>query len=243
MTKAQKEGSWLTEVTGVWPAFTSDLERGSVGGSDKIVWQLASVRGRVRKRRRRTGLEDATVVDELTVPKSYWAGIKRRVPKPWLPPPAGWLKANTDGAFDPHSKRQSLGVLFKDHDGVVVAGRCWFIPRASSAEEMEALAGCMACRLATDHGLFPVSFESDCLTLVNATKDSGGNLSILGRIIDDIVASLQVLLGASFSHVYRESNTAAYKLANLALHSRLDVSWVGSIPPSIKEFVLSNCNC
>lgn len=31
-----------------------------------------------------------------------------RNPKPWTPPPAGWLKANLDGAFDSGSR---LGVL------------------------------------------------------------------------------------------------------------------------------------
>ena len=50
------------------------------------------------------------------------------------------------------------------------------------------------------------------------------NTSLFGHVYDDISASLAILPGASFSHVFRASNSAAHFLAQLALHSNVQIS-------------------
>lgn len=47
-----------------------------------------------------------------------------RSPRPWVPPPVGWLKANTDSAFDCVSRSGGIGVVIRDHFGDVVGGVC-----------------------------------------------------------------------------------------------------------------------
>ncbi|KAL6179662.1 hypothetical protein ACLB2K_046334 [Fragaria x ananassa] len=49
-------------------------------------------------------------------------GRGRRQFKPWVPPPQGWLKANFDGAFDSSSRSGGIGIIFRDHESVVVGG-------------------------------------------------------------------------------------------------------------------------
>ncbi|XP_062020930.1 uncharacterized protein LOC133737379 [Rosa rugosa] len=124
-----------------------------------------------------------------------------RVQRPWTPPSVGWIKANIDGAFNCSAKNGGMGVIFRDSEGEVVAGGCRYVSEVSSAEEVEMRASRWACQLAVTHQLTPIIFESDCLTLVQATKDQSGNLSLLGRLVDDIVDSLHSARGLLCPHL------------------------------------------
>lgn len=161
--------------------------------------------------------------------------------QPWQPPPLGWLKANVDGAFDKASNAGGIGVVVQDHCGDVVGGVCMQILHVGSPKMVEALASRGACELAINFSLRPIVFEVDSLLVVQATKVIGANTSALGRIYEDISACLQELPGSSFSHVYRDSNFAAHKLAKLALGLKLQLSWSGDAPPVIRSFVSNLC--
>lgn len=58
------------------------------------------------------------------------AGLNRptRIPKPWIPPYAGWLKANLDGAFDRSSNTGGVGVIVHDSQGVILGGDVESVP-------------------------------------------------------------------------------------------------------------------
>ncbi|XP_024197826.1 uncharacterized protein LOC112201050 [Rosa chinensis] len=164
-----------------------------------------------------------------------------RVQVPWKAPSVGWLKANFDGAFNGISRTGGIGVVLRDYIGNIVGGVCMHVASISSPVKIEALAAKAACALAVQFQLAPISFEGDCLQVIQAIMASEEDTSIWGRIIDDSVFYLNQLPGSSFSHIYRESNSATDKLVRLALFSQVNVSWSGSIPIEVRGFVASHC--
>ncbi|PRQ22836.1 putative ribonuclease H-like domain-containing protein [Rosa chinensis] len=105
---------------------------------------------------------------------------------------------------------------------------------------VEALAGRLACQIALEFHLSPVTIETDCLQLVQAIQTEGEDTSVFGRVIDDISLALTSLAGSFFCHVYRESNKIAHKLAHSAMISGLQVSWSGDVPPVFDEILCNN---
>lgn len=163
-----------------------------------------------------------------------------RLPKPWVPPPAGQLKANLDGAFDSGSRLRGIGIVIRDSTVVVVGDICSELEDVDSPKLVEFLARYVACLLEFQYNLAPLVFESDCLNLVQATTSAEEHTSPFGRMLDDIYL-FQSLFGSFFSHVYHESNMTAHEMAKLALVSRFNLSWSGNIPLDIQSFVLSLC--
>lgn len=124
--------------------------------------------------------------------KSSRPNGKIRVPKPWLPPPMGWLKANIDGAFDHDSQTGGIGVVLRNSMGEVVGGlyMCSFVEFVVSPEVVEFTAGREACLLAVNYNLAPLVIESDCITLVQATNMVG----VLGNIPHPLEGCLMIFL-------------------------------------------------
>jgi len=58
----------------------------------------------------------------------------------WKPPPVGWVKCNTDGAYRPDAGHGASGVILRDSTGLLLGGRSRWYPHALDALMMEALA-------------------------------------------------------------------------------------------------------
>ncbi|TVU48986.1 hypothetical protein EJB05_00275, partial [Eragrostis curvula] len=85
----------------------------------------------------------------------------------WSRPDEGWIKVNTDGAFDARSGNGGSGVVLRRNDGgVVVVEDKWYasLPDAVTSEALAARDGVL---LAVAHGCSKVILESDCSELVN----------------------------------------------------------------------------
>ncbi|PRQ51726.1 putative ribonuclease H-like domain-containing protein [Rosa chinensis] len=165
----------------------------------------------------------------------------KRASTAWYPPPAGWFKANLDGAFDSSTNMGGIGVVVRDSEGLIVGGTCCRVSSVSAPIVVEALAGRVACAWAVEFKHAPIIFESDCLQLVNSLKVEEEDHSIIGRVIDDIVVHLATIPSSFFQHVYRESNLDAHKLAKLALYSNVSADWKGLVPSTMGSLVASYC--
>ena len=53
----------------------------------------------------------------------------------------GWLKVNLDGACDVSSGVGGVGVVFRNHDSLVIGGACLSLPHIVVPETVEAAAG------------------------------------------------------------------------------------------------------
>ncbi|KAL6130623.1 hypothetical protein ACLB2K_069002 [Fragaria x ananassa] len=158
--------------------------------------------------------------------------VSRRFLKTWTPPPNGWLKTNLDGAFNPITRIGGVGVIVRDSNVVVVGGLCFRVSNGTSAEIVEAFAGRAASEMANEYG-YSIVFESDCLKLVKAVSDVGDDDSSFGQVVADVKQELSSLPCLFFSHVFRESNLAADKLAKLALNLDYSLRWNGPIPQEL----------
>ncbi|KAM5562230.1 hypothetical protein ABKV19_017448 [Rosa sericea] len=128
-----------------------------------------------------------------------------RRPRPWSPPPAGWLKANMDGAFDAAAHRGGLGVVVRDNGGRIVAGACASVSVVLSPALVEAFAGRLACQVVERFGLAPVVFETDCLQLVNAIQAEGEDTSEFGNLYMNL-NNVLILNGTNF-RAWKSSGT------------------------------------
>ncbi|KAL6216811.1 hypothetical protein ACLB2K_010029 [Fragaria x ananassa] len=128
------------------------------------------------------------------------------------------------------------------HGRVVVGGYYGRVANVTSPDLVEAYAGRLACEMARELQLFPIVLESDCLNLVKATQSDMED-SAFGMIVEDIKQDLLSLNSSFFSHVFRESNLVAHKLARLALSCSSPSCWVGAPPGELQGLLVSPpCN-
>lgn len=155
----------------------------------------------------------------------------------WKSPSRGWLKIIWMGLFSSSESWGGIGIIIRDDAGKCVGGTCACVHNVNSPEQVEALAGLMAVRLAQDGGLSPVVFETDSLILTNTVRHQTSPNSLLGLIYEDIVEGLGSIPGSSFHHVFRQANAVAHFLARRALCHDFSSSW-GTLPPDFLLDVL-----
>jgi hypothetical protein len=69
------------------------------------------------------------LLEEMAMLKVPTKPAQPRLAVKWKKPDAGWLKVNTDAAFDAESGTGSGGVTIRDEQGLVIAGAAhWFDP-------------------------------------------------------------------------------------------------------------------
>ncbi|XP_062005931.1 uncharacterized protein LOC133723119 [Rosa rugosa] len=161
----------------------------------------------------------------------------------WKPPAQGWLKVNMDGAFSSSSSSGGIGIVVRDAVGTCVGGFCQALEDVYSAKHVEALAGRAAVKFVRDKGSSPVVFETNSLTLANATKQAViPHTSQLSRVYDDIIEGLNFIPGSMFKHAYRQANCVAHCLASFASLSRSSLVWENIPPNFILNVLSSDCN-
>ncbi|KAL6194425.1 hypothetical protein ACLB2K_035509 [Fragaria x ananassa] len=160
----------------------------------------------------------------------------------WTPPPQGWLKENFDGDFDSVLGCGGVGIIIRNAQTAVIGGACFKVDHVNSLDMVEAMAGRAASEFVEEYQLMPVVFESNCLKFVKATKSQEMEDSGFGLIIKDIKQDLLVLISSFFSHVFKESNLVAHKVAKLALLSSVSFRWEGSSLLELQGLLASSCN-
>ncbi|KAF7804738.1 reverse transcriptase [Senna tora] len=130
-----------------------------------------------------------------------------------------------------------IGVLFRNHLGVVLDGCCLTVD-ASSSLMVEALAVRHAVLALSDLKWDGVCIESDCAALVRAISSG---LPVGDWACDTIVEDIRVLSRnfrrISFSWVNRQCNLAADWLAKAAVWRMCPSGWVSSPPSSLASLL------
>src|SRR5438105_4540470 len=113
-------------------------------------------------------------------------------------------------------ERQALGVIIRDHCGVIVLSAWCLLKRCSSSFDAEAEAIFDGVRLAIEWVRLPVLVESDYWNIINAVAGDSICRSSWGSIIKEIKAACLLLPEVKISRIKRESNGIAHSLAELA---------------------------
>nr|POE81223.1 putative ribonuclease h protein [Quercus suber] len=137
-------------------------------------------------------------------------------PVHWCPPPNSWCKVNFDGAIFQELGDAGIGVVIRDHVGKVIGAMSERIALPPSLEHVEALACRRATLFAKDFNLQAVTFEGDSETIINYLKSDEDCLAPFGHLIEDSRYLASSFQAVTFSHVKRNGNSVADKLAKLA---------------------------
>lgn len=142
------------------------------------------------------------------------------LPKPikvWCPPPSGFFKLNSDGAWRRDGSRASCGGVVRDELGNWLLGFSWKIHACSplAAELLAVKHGLMLCR---DYDIDKVIVETDAKGLKSMLDDpSVAANHFLGNIDADITELLSRDWTVTFTWASRTVNKVAHQLAELAL--------------------------
>ncbi|XP_065630503.1 uncharacterized protein LOC136067946 [Quercus suber] len=158
----------------------------------------------------------------------------------WKPPDHGLVKINCDRARFTEENRVGNGVVIRNSEGLVLGSLSKRIPQAYSPPEIEALAVTTVMELASNLGLQRAILETDSLVLVMALRDDTEFFSTVGLVLDEIRHKVNFFNELHYSHVKREGNIVAHKLARHAICVSDVVVWMGDVPVLLFPVVLAD---
>ena len=158
----------------------------------------------------------------------------------WHPPTQGMVKINCDGATFRDKKKSSVSVVIRDDNGMVLASMSKQLPQLYSTLEVEAMAASTALQFASQLGFHRAILESDSLTLTMALRNNSTFLSPDGLLMKDIKFHASSFLQLRYSHVKREGNKVAHKLARHAICISDFSVQMEDVPPPLLPVVLED---
>ncbi|XP_057444542.1 uncharacterized protein LOC130736769 [Lotus japonicus] len=156
----------------------------------------------------------------------------------WRRPPQGVFKVNFDGSWKADAV-SGMGMVARNHDGLVLAAAAEVVERPSTVVEAEALAFRWAIELAINLGFRRVCFETDCLTLFQMWKKPPDGRNYLATIFSDCFQLCCSLDFVSVVFVRRSGNVVADFLARNAA-SYAGLVWIEEVPPEVDVFVTAD---
>jgi len=155
----------------------------------------------------------------------------------WRKPDNNVYKINTDANLS-EEKTWGLGALYRDASREVVAAATWRMHGFYEPTVAEAYGIYLALEFAANCGFLDVTFESDCEQLIRILNDKEPIPNhYVGNVIREIHFRTMGLRHVSFSHVDRQGNVAAHKLAQHALLEPNKI-WIEETPLCIVPEVL-----
>ena len=181
-------------------------------------------------------LEDMVCLEEQEIPR------KQRVVEVWKPPDTGWIKVNTDGAFDAASGKGAAGAILRNERGETLAAEGRKYENLADVLTAEALAARNGMLLAVALGYNKVILELDNQSLANSLKSMEDDRSTINDLRQGILELGRSLLSFRISFVHREANLAAHCCAKMPIVSEAMWSSFGYAPDWLLGVVTKDCN-
>ncbi|KAL5563053.1 hypothetical protein UlMin_032800 [Ulmus minor] len=153
------------------------------------------------------------------------------VPSSWTPPPADWIKINSDAALS--NSEVSIACVARDDNGIIIN---WSSRRLSPCPPVmaEALALEMALKMAADAGWKYSIFASDSKTVIDAINSRNSDFPwAISSILDNCSLLLSSFSACSFVFSPRLSNILAHNLAKWSLVCNVKSQGFLDIPSSV----------
>ena len=170
-------------------------------------------------------------------PPSHQTALPLR--QKWKPPQHGLVKINCDRARFTTENRAGIGVVIHDNEGMVLGSLSKQIPQAYNPLEIEAMAIATIVQFALDLGFQHAILETDSLVLVKALHDDIEFLLAVGLVLNEIRSMVNLFNELHYSHVKREGNIIAHKLAHHVICVSGAVVWMEDVPPLLFPVVLT----
>ena len=169
----------------------------------------------------------------------FWIGIPRKAPKIipviWRPPPESWVKINTDGSAFGTPSISGAGGIFRNARGFS-KGAFAFHTGDAPAFVAELKAAIFAIQKASDCGWRTLWLESDSMYVVNLFRTKTSDVPWCCRLDWADCLSRLAPMRVVVSHVYREGNRVADKLANFGAGTQ-GFHWWHLFPQFCSQFV------
>ncbi|CAL9231933.1 unnamed protein product [Arabidopsis halleri] len=134
----------------------------------------------------------------------------------WKPPQPGWVKCNTDGAWNAESTNCGIGWILRDHEKNVLWLGARSLPRVGKVLEVEVESLRWAVLSMARFNYRKVIFETDSQQLVSLIRGEKEN-NHLNPIIQDIKHLLQQFEEYKVVFTFREGNGVADRIAKESL--------------------------
>jgi ribonuclease HI len=171
----------------------------------------------------------------------------RENPKPirpvakWQRPPDGFVKINSDGAFNTSDNLAATGVVARE--GLLYRGAMGKTYRGiSDPLIIETLALRDAVTYARDRGFSRVVFEVDSENLVHLWHNRATDRSMAKNVLDEISELSVFFTVFSLCHARREANQAAHSCAKFASIQDGLFSWDAEPPAFLVHSLQADCN-
>ncbi|KAK3188397.1 hypothetical protein Dsin_027958 [Dipteronia sinensis] len=160
----------------------------------------------------------------------------------WVNPDVGTFKVNTAAVSNGNHYKTGIGVIVRDHKGLVMGAITQPILSLYSPQVAKAIAILKGIQFAMEKDLLPTVIESDAKGVVELINRGVTPCSDVGVITTDILA---LLATRPISIVYssRPTNIVAVKLAKIASLATSSKIWVNSAPLSVENLVRGDYTC
>lgn len=184
----------------------------------------------------------AGLVEELATMKTPPRAAKPARRGRWQRPERGWVKVNTDAAFDALTCSGRAGVVIRDDQGSILAAAARWLDDVPDVLTAEALAAKEGLELAAELGCDDVILEVDSRMLQQFLQDTSGVRSAIGGLCFDISE-----LGRSFRNfkvfwVCREANSVADHCAHTVSAIERAFFWLDHVPDWLVGLGEADCN-
>ena len=150
------------------------------------------------------------------------------------------VKINCDGPRFAKENRVEIGVVIHNSEGMVLGSQSKQLSQAFSPLQIEAMAIKIALQFATDLGVQHAILKTDSLVLVKVLREGTKFLSTVGLVLDEIRNMINFFTELHYSHVKREGNIVAHKLARHAICVLNFVVWMEDVLPPLFPIVLAD---
>lgn len=165
---------------------------------------------------------------------------KEPVPVSWEKPEIGWTKLNFDGSSKGRGGKASIGGVIRNHKAEFLMGYAESIGRANSTiAELTALR--RGLELVLENGWSHVWLEGDDKTLVEIiVKRRQVKCAEVQNHVSHINSIIPELNSCIVSHIYREGNRTADKLAKMGHYLEKPKVWWFNPPDEVLPLVLED---